>query len=56
MKNIHPVRTHFKERSADDFLKGVFNDDFVRCFLILFMKAYDVDTHLNCLDKSRQFK
>ena len=24
--------------------------------LIFFMKAYVVGTHLNCLDKSRQFK
>ena len=25
-------------------------------FLISFMKAYAVDTHLNCIDKSMQFK
>ena len=25
-------------------------------FLVFFIKAYDVGTHLNCIDKSMQFK
>ena len=30
---------------------GVFNDAYVICILIIFIKAYIVGTHLNCLDK-----
>ena len=29
---------------------------FAICFLIFFIKAYVVGTHLNCIDKSMQFK
>ena len=29
---------------------------FMRFFLIFFIKAYVVGTHLNCIDKSMQFK
>ena len=29
---------------------------FLCFFLIFFIKAYVVDTHLNCIDKSMQFK
>ena len=52
--------------------EGVFNDAYVICALIYFIKAYIVDsplnyldkfikvyvvdTHLNCMDKSMQFK
>ena len=28
----------------------------MRCFLMFFIKAYVVGTHLNCIDKSMQFK
>ena len=38
------------KRSAKDLS----NDEFY--FLIFFIKAYIVDSHLNCIDKSLQFK
>ena len=50
------------------YTKGILKKDqersylmmLVRClcgvYLIFFIKAYVVDTHLNCIDKSMQFK
>ena len=50
--NMHLIRVHFKE----DCTRGLFMM-LMRCsFLIVFIKAYVVGNHLNCLDKSRQFK
>ena len=46
-----------KNRSEKAYLvmlMGCFLCDFV--FLIFFIKAYVVGTHLNCIDKSMQFK
>ena len=43
-------------QSAEDFTRGVINDACAIFFLIVFIKAYVVGTHLNCLDLSRQFK
>ena len=36
--------------------KAVFDDDYAIFFLIFFIKAHVVGTHLNCIDKSMQFK
>ena len=37
--------------------KALFDDNYALFFfLILFIKAYVVGTHLNCIDKSMQFK
>ena len=36
--------------------KRTFDDDYAIFFLIFFIKAYVVGTHLNCIDKSMQFK
>ena len=36
--------------------KDLFDDDYAIFFLIFFIKAYVVGTHLNCIDKSMQFK
>ena len=37
--------------------KGLFDDVYaIFFFLIFFIKAYVVDTHLNCIDKLMQFK
>ena len=41
-----------KKKSVKDFL----DDVHLICFLIFFIKAYVVGTHLNCIDKSMQFK
>ena len=43
-----------KKRSEKD----LFDDDYaiIFFFLIFFIKAYVVGTHLNCIDKSMQFK
>ena len=40
-----------KTRSAKDLF-----DDVYAIFLLFFIKAYVVGTHLNCIDKSMQFK
>ena len=40
-----------KTRSAKDLF-----DDVYVIFLLFFIKAYVVGTHLNCIDKSMQFK
>ena len=37
-------------------MRDVFNATYAIFFLIFFIKAYVVGTHLNCLDLSRQFK
>ena len=36
--------------------KDLFDDDYAIFFLIFFIKAYVAGTHLNCIDKSIQFK
>ena len=44
-----------KARSANDLFNGVYAMFF--CFFFSdFIKAYVVGTHLNCIDKSMQFK
>ena len=37
-------------------VKDFFDDVCTVCFLIVLIKAYVVVTHLNCIDKSMQFK
>ena len=51
-KCIYLLKVHFKKRSAKDFL----DDVYAIFFLTFFIKAYVVSTHLNCIDKSMQFK
>ena len=46
------LRVHFKILSAKD----LFDDVYANFFLIFFIKAYVVGSHLNCIDKSMQFK
>ena len=48
-----------KTRSANDLFNGayaMFLFFYYFFFLIFFLKAYVVGTHLNCIDKSMQFK
>ena len=55
--NIHQIRTHFKERSAEDFLKGIFKYAYAILFCdFLYTKTYVMGTRFNCLDLLRQFK
>ena len=49
------IRALFKESSAEDSMKVVFNYAYAICFLISFMKSYVVDTHLNCLSNSNEY-
>ena len=44
----------FKERSAENFIRGASND--TNAIFSNIIKASVVGTHLNCLDLSRQFK
>ena len=37
-------------------MRSVFNDAYAILFSVFFIEAYVVGTHLNCLNKSRQFK
>ena len=53
---MHLIRPHFKEKLAKDFIKGLFMMLKQYSLLIVFIKAYVVGTHLNCLDLLRQFK
>ena len=47
------LRAHLRKRSA----KVLFDDVNAFCFLLIFcIKAFAVGTHLNCIDKSMQFK
>ena len=45
------IWAHFKGIRAEDLLRGVFNDAYVICALIFFIKSYIVGTNLNYLDK-----
>ena len=38
--NIHQIRTHFKERSAEDFLKGIFKYAYAILFVIFFIQKH----------------
>ena len=42
------TRDTLKKRSAKDFSNDAYE---IFCFLISFIKAYVVGTHLNCIDK-----
>ena len=48
---IDLLRVHYKKDQ-----KRTFDDDYAISFLIFFMNAYIVGTHLNCIDLSMQFK
>ena len=51
---IYLLRVHFKKKRS---VKDLFDDVYaIFFFLIFFIKAYVVGTHLNCIDKSMQFK
>ena len=45
-----------KQRSAKDLSNDAYAMFLCFLFLISFIKAYVVGTHLNCIDKSMQFK
>ena len=45
-----------KQRLAEDLSNDAYVMFLCFLFLIFFIKAYVVDTHLNCIDKSMQFK
>ena len=45
-----------KQRIAKDLSNDAYVMFLCFLFLIFFIKAYVVDTHLNCIDKSMQFK
>ena len=47
-----PTKRYTKKRSA----KNLLDDVYAIFFLNFFIKAYVVGTHLNCIDKSMQFK
>ena len=49
-ENMYLIRAHFKERLADDFMKGLLMMLTQYLFLIVFIKAYAEGTHLNCID------
>ena len=46
------TRGQLLKRSVKDF----FDDVYAICFLIFFIKAYVMGTHLNCIGKKMQFK
>ena len=46
-----PTKDHYKKDQKRNYLMMI-----MQFFLIFFIKAYVVDTHLNCIDKSMQFK
>ena len=48
--------TKSKTRSANDLLNGAYAMFCVFFLLIFFVKTYVVGTHLNCINKSMQFK
>ena len=56
LENMYLIQAHFKERLRDDFVRGLLMMLMQYLFLIVFIKAYAVGTHFNCLDLSRQFK
>ena len=45
-----------KQRSVKDLSNDAYAMLLCFLFLIFFIKAYVVGTHLNCIDKSMQFK
>ena len=47
-----PAKGTLKKKRSE---KDLFDIDYAS-FLIFFIKAYVVGTHLNCIDKSMQFK
>ena len=55
---IYLLGVHLKKSAKDSFydVYVIVVFLFVFFFLIFFIKAYVVGTHLNCIDKSMQFK
>ena len=49
-----PIKDTLLKGSANDLFQV--DDVYAFFFLIFFIKAYTVGTHLNCMDKSMQFK
>ena len=49
--HLHVIRVHFKERIPEDIVRGLLMMLVRYLFLLLFIKAYIVGTHLNCLDE-----
>ena len=52
---LYILRVHLKKWLANDISNDAY-EMFVCCFLCFFLKTYVVGTHLNCIDKSMQFK
>ena len=51
-----PTKGTFKNKKKKRSAKDLFDDVYAIFFLIFFTKAYVVGTHLNCINKSMQFK
>ena len=49
--SVYLLKAHFEKKFSKGFIWWC-----LCFFLIFFIKAYVVDTHLNCIDKSMQFK
>ena len=47
---MHLIRAYFKERLAEEFIRGFLMMLMRYLFLIVFIKAFGVATHLNCLN------
>ena len=54
--STYTIKGTLNKRSAKDLSNNAHEIFFVGFFLIFFIKAYVVGTHLNCIDKSMQFK
>ena len=50
---MYLLRVHYEKKKRSE--KDLFDIDYA-IFLIFFINAYVVGTHLNCIDKSMQFK
>ena len=53
---IDLLRVHYKKRKKKTSEKGLFDGNNAIFPDFFFIKAYVVGTHLNCIDKSMQFK
>ena len=51
---MYLIRAHFKERLAEDFKRGLLMMLTGYLFLVVFIKAYAMDTQMNCPDLSWQ--
>ena len=59
--DLHILRVYFKKKKKKEHLRWTYQMMLMRCcvvvfFLIFFIKAYDVGTHMNCINNLMQFK